>query len=288
MLCSPSDPVSRGDALNSTDAIGSPPVNLQPRLTELLRHSQQPASASLAFSARSCSDGPGATERSPRQRRVAVCREENSVAYETTNVWTANDIIYVRPISSQTLLRLSVSEWDSRWSVRAWVYNESDHAANGRNCVGAGVWSWNEGESWTAYYVSSRKSKFGVSDENHDSILTHSLFIQYSLRNRPWNDNAGCTNVDISPQSVSVRITLRITSGPHRLQMPTYACGQPVPVACLCLGQRLSPGTDPLQLLVDACGTVCLYLCDIGRLFGHLKNNWRLLNLEEHMIDIFC
>jgi len=52
-------------------------------------------------------------------------------------------------------------------------------------------------------------------------------------------------------------ITLRTTSGHHRLQLPNLTCAQPVPVACLCHGQTAT-GTDPLQLLAHVCGTVCL------------------------------
>jgi len=71
-------------------------------------------------------------------------------------------------------------------------------------------------------------------------------------------------------------ITLRITTGLHHLQLPTYTCGQPVPVACLCLGLRLPPWTDPLQLLVHACGSVCLPRSHRQAPWPFSKNNWRL------------
>jgi len=81
-------------------------------------------------------------------------------------------------------------------------------------------------------------------------------------------------------------ITLWITSSHHRLQLPTYTCGQPVPVACVCLGQRLPPGTDPLQLLVHVCGTVCLPLSHRQAPWPCSKNIWWLF-LEQHMIDTY-
>jgi len=59
------------------------------------------------------------------------------------------------------------------------------------------------------------------------------------------------------PSSATANLQLRSTSS-GRLFVPR---------------SKTAAWTDPLQLLVHVCGTVCLYLFHIGRLLGHFHKN---------------
>jgi len=54
------------------------------------------------------------------------------------------------------------------------------------------------------------------------------------------------------------------------------------------LRQRLPPGTDPLQLLVHVCGTVCLPLSHRQAPWPFKKTIEDIFYLEQHMIDTYC